>query len=145
MSDQDEAKQTLDEANQALSDFFPRPDVPVPSVNPADLNKMWDFMEQIRASHPGKNVCVGIRSLQSVCDDASVVWYRLSMLELIRIMSKHGAINVPWLTDGKPSQAVFSALAVVTMTGIGHGAPQQGFPLDLDELSKLIAEASNNG
>ena len=138
MDDQDEAK-------QALNDFFPRPGVPVPSVNPADLSKMWNFMEQIRASHPGESAGIGISALQSVCGDANVVWYRLSMLELIRIMSKHGAINIPWLTDGKPSQAVFRALAVVTMTGIGHGAPQQGFPLDLDELSKLIAEASNNG
>jgi len=144
MNDQDEAKQA-EQAKQALSDFFPSPGVPVPSVNPADLSKMWDFLEQIQVSHPGKSVSIGISALQGVCDDANIVWYRLSMLELIQMMNKHGVINVPWLTDGKPSQAVFSALAVVSMTGIGQGTPQGRLPLDLDELSNLIAKASNNG
>jgi len=133
-----------EQAEQAFKDFFPKPG-PVPAVNPEDLRKMWEFMSEVQARHPGQSLSVDFRSLEPFGADANIVWYRLSMLGILKMMSEHGVIKFPWLTDDKPSDAVFSALAVVPMQGIAGGTPQQGLPVDIDELSGLIDKANNAG
>ncbi len=45
------------------------------------------------------------------------VFYRLSWLRHLQILSEAGHLNSPWIHDGEPEDAVFKALAIVPMTG----------------------------
>jgi hypothetical protein len=61
---------------------------------------------------------------------------------MLQYMKKMGGLELPWLSDAKPSRAVFRALAIVPMTGIPFGKPTSQLPVDLDELARLIRKES---
>jgi hypothetical protein len=79
-----------------------------------------------RACSPGANV--------------GAVWYRLSILEMLRHISEITGTSLPWPREGKPGDAVFKALATVPMTGLPPGVVRKVLPFDPDELIRLIKE-----
>jgi hypothetical protein len=133
----------MDHSALLFGDFFPGPG-PVPIVEAADLEAIWNLQNEMQAGHPGQSISFDIRShLRASRPDADAVsaWYRLSILALLQHM-KMGGLELPWLSDGKPSRAVFRALAIVPMTSIPVGKPTNQLPVDLDELVRLIQKES---
>lgn len=96
---------------------------------------------------PNETFGVNVDSYRQVCGpgaDVGAVWYRVSMLGLLQMMSKEaGEPALSGLTGGKPSDAVFKALAIVPMTGMNPGVVRDGPPFDPDELVRLIREAES--
>jgi hypothetical protein len=45
-----------------------------------------------------------------------------------------------WPPNTRLPDALFKALAIIPMTGMAPGVPQQKLPFDLDELLRLVQE-----
>jgi len=121
------------ETNPHLSAFLLGPS-PVPAVDPADLRRVWELQEGFQASHPGQQSVMDIP--RGVCNpgvDFQAVGFRLAMLGLMRKIHA-------WPPNKKPPDALFNALAIIPMTGMAPGVPQQELPFDLDELLRLVQE-----
>jgi hypothetical protein len=74
---------------------------------------------------------------------AGAVYNRLSIVRRVATYEKSRRADLPGPLQGKPDNAVFRALAIVRMTGLSHsGFPSQGFPLDVEELIRLIQKES---
>jgi hypothetical protein len=56
-------------------------------------------------------------------------------------LSEAGHLNFPWI-HGEPEDAVFTALAIVSMTGRRPGVTYDRPPFDVEELIKLIKKES---
>jgi hypothetical protein len=134
----------MDQPPRPLDHFPPKPG-PVPVVEAGDLEAVWSLQNDMQARFPGQCISIDARSYQrALRPDADVVsvWYRLSIFAVLQLMSKTGGLQLPWLTDGKPSQAVFAAFAKVSMTALAVGKPTNQLPVDLDELARLIQKES---
>jgi hypothetical protein len=134
----------MDHPALPFGDFFPGPG-PVPAVEAADLEAIWNLQNDMQAGHPGASISFDIRThLRASRPDADAVsaWYRLSILAILQYLKRTGGLELRWLSDGKPSQAVFKALAIVPMTSIPVGKPTSQLPVDLDELARLIQKES---
>ena len=64
------------------------------------------------------------------------------MLEMLRHISKATGTSLPWLQEGKPSDCVFKALAVLPMIGLPPGVVRESPSFDVDELIRLIQKES---
>jgi hypothetical protein len=134
----------MDHPALPFGDLFPGPG-PVPVVEAADLEAIWNLQNDMQVGHPGQSISFDIRThLRALRPDADArsAWCRLSILALLQHIKKIGGLELPWLSDGKPSQAVFRALAIVAMTGVPVGKPTNRLPVDLDELTRLIQKES---
>jgi hypothetical protein len=128
-----------------FGDFFPGPG-PVPAVEAADLEAIWNLQNDMQAGHPGQSVSFDIRThLRALRPDADAysAWYRLSILALLLYMKKMGGLEFSWLPEGKPSNAVFKALAIVPVIGVPVGKPTNRLPFDLDEFSRLVQKETD--
>jgi hypothetical protein len=120
------------EANPHLSPFLLGPS-PVPAVDPADLRRVWELQEGFQASHPGEQ---GVVDTRGTCDpgaDFQAIGFRLAALGMMRLVHA-------WPPNTRPPDALFRALAIIPMTGMAPGVPQQNLPFDLDELLRLVQE-----
>jgi hypothetical protein len=70
------------------------------------------------------------------------VFYRLSWLRHLQILSEADHLTFHWIHDGEPEDAVFKALAIVPMTGRRPGVMYDGPPFDVEELIRLIKRES---
>ena len=126
-------------------------DGPIPAVEPADLKSAWAMSEELKKDLakviPNQHVGISFDCCKRVCSpgaDVGAVWYRVSMIGLLQMMSKEaGEPALSGLTDGKPSDAVFKALATLPMTGMNPGVAHDGLPFDPEELVRLIKEAES--
>jgi hypothetical protein len=74
--------------------------------------------------------------IRGVCDagaDFQAIGFRVSMLGLMRKIHA-------WPPNTRPPDALFKALAIIPMTGMAPGVPQQELPFALGELLKLVQE-----
>jgi hypothetical protein len=137
--------------SEPLNDLCWMKDGPIPPVDPADLKSVWamqeklkkDFEEHTPNRTPNQTFAVSINSFKQVCSpaaNAGAVWYRLSMLEMLRHISEATGASLPWPREGKPGDAVFKALATVPMTGLPPGVVRKVPPFDPEELIRLIME-----
>jgi hypothetical protein len=112
-----------------LNDFCWLKDGPIPPVDPADLKSIWamqeelkrDFEKRVPNRAPNQDFSVSINNYKRVCSpgaNVGALWYRLSILEMPRHVSEATGTSLPWPREGKPGDAVFKALAIVTMTGL---------------------------
>jgi hypothetical protein len=122
----------VEEATQHLSPFLLGPS-PVPAVDPADLRRVWELQEKFQANHPGQQSVTDIRGACNPDANVQAVAFRLSMLGLMRHIHA-------WPPETRPPDALFNALAIISMTGMAAGIPQQELPFDLDELLRLVQE-----
>jgi hypothetical protein len=120
------------EADPPLSPFLLGPS-PVPAVDPADLRRVWELQEGFQASHPGERRQMDIRGVCDPAADFQAVGFRIAMLGLMRKIHE-------WPPNTRPPDALFNALAIIPMTGMAAGVPQQNLPFDLDELLRLVQE-----
>jgi hypothetical protein len=130
---------------RCLSAIFFQAPGPVPAVEAADLEAIWNLQNDMQVGHPGQSISFDIRThLRALRPDADApsAWCRLYVLALLQHIKKIGGLELPWLSDGKPSRAVFRALAIVPMTGVPVGKPTNRLPVDLDELFRLIQRES---
>lgn len=139
---------------------------PVPVVDAADLRSVWELMQKMKArlpktelpensAQPGRASSYDLRSLglsdaNGGCSpgaNVGAVWYRILMLDLLEHISTVEPFLSELITDstipptdyGKPSDAVFKALAIVPMMGLQPGGPPtEGLPIDVEELGRLI-------
>jgi hypothetical protein len=56
--------------------------------------------------------------------------------------SEAAGTSLHWLQEGKPSDAVFKALAVLPMTGLPPGVVRESPLFDVEELIRLIQKES---
>ena len=118
---------------------------PVAAVAPADLKNVWAMQDDAQARSPGQQVAIGTDLWKSACGagaDVRAVFFRVSMLRMLQMLSGSGGLISPWLHDGKPDDAVFKVVATLPMIGLQLGTPRQGFPFDAEELIKLIEKES---
>jgi hypothetical protein len=102
-----------------------------------------DFEKRVPNRAPDQYFSVGIDYFRRVCSpgaNVGAVWYRLSILEMLRHISEITGTSLPWPREGKPGDAVFKALATVRMTGLPPGVVRKVPPFDPDELIRLIKE-----
>jgi hypothetical protein len=140
--------------------FLPEPGRPLlPTVTSADLKAAWAVQQQIQQEMqelaknyppcpPGtahqfdQNQIPLVRELVKF---GPAIQYRLTMLAGLR---GQGAalgflgLNLPGLQDEKPSDAAFKAFAVVPMIDMSNlnpgDPPHEGWPFDMEELSRLL-------
>jgi hypothetical protein len=138
---------------EPLTDFCWMKDGPIPPVDPADLKSVWamhekfnkEFEERMPKRPPNQVCAVSPDYYRQVCSpgaNVGVVWYRLSILEMLRHISEITGTSLPWPREGKPGDAVFKALATVPMTGVAPGVVRKVPPFDPDELIRLIKQES---
>ncbi len=116
---------------------------PIPPANPADLKILWKLQKNLEAQYGQQGVIMGIvgLDLQDVLSPGANfgdVFYRLSWLRHLQILSEAGHLNFPWIHDGEPDDAVFKALAIVPMTGRPPNEMHERPPFDVEELIRLI-------
>jgi hypothetical protein len=136
-----------------LNDFCWLKDSPIPPVDPADLKNIWAMQEELKRDFekrapnraPNQDLSVSINYYKRVCSpgaNVGALWYRLSILEVLRHVSEATGTSLPWPREGKPGDAVFKALAIVPMTGLAPGVVRKVPPFDPDELIRLIKQES---
>jgi hypothetical protein len=121
---------------------------PVAAVAPADLKSVWAMQDDVQARSPGQQVAISAELWRSSCGpgaDVRAVFFRVSMLRMLQMLSGSGGLISPWLHDGQPDDVVFKVVATLPMIGLQLGTPRQGFPFDVEELIKLIKEESGAG
>jgi len=119
---------------------------PIPPVDPNDLESVWVMLEEIKKHMPdhapNQTFGVDIDYYRRACGpgaNVEAVWYRFSMYWVLQMMSKQGVFTLPeLLTDGKPSDAVFKALATMRMSAMQPGDVFEEPPVDVEELTRLI-------
>jgi hypothetical protein len=128
-----------------------------PSVNPDDLKRVWLMVDDFERNfvrppkehdEPGNNTFIGpdIKQACAPGEDVDAVQYRVVYLKLMQEMSKHertlglAFMNLPKALQGKPSDAVFKAFAVVRMVKYQE-VERKEFPVDLEQLTRLIGES----
>ena len=119
----------------------------IPAANPDDLKTLWKLQKDLEAQYGRQDVIMGVVGLdqQGVLSSGANfgdVFYRLSWLRHLQILSEAGHLNFPWIHDGEPEGAVFKALAIVPMTGRRPGVTYEGPPFDVQELIRLIKKES---
>ena len=136
-----------------LNDFCWLKDGPIPPVDPADLKSIWAMQEELKRDFekrapnraPNQDLSVSINYYKRVCSpgpNVGVLWYRVSILEMLRHVSEATGTSLPWPREGKPGDAVFKALAIVPMTGLAPGVVRKVPPFDPDKLISLIKQES---
>jgi hypothetical protein len=114
----------------------------IPAANPADLKTLWKLQKDLEARYGQQGVIMGVGlDLQGVLSPGANfgdVFYRLSWLRHLQILSEAGHLTFPWIHDGEPEDAVFKALAIVPMTGRRPGVTYERPPFDVEELISLI-------
>jgi hypothetical protein len=118
--------------NAHLSPFLLGPS-PVPAVDPADLRRVWEQQQGFQAIHTGEQIVVDTRGACGPGADFQAIGFRLGVLGMMRLIHA-------WPPNTRLPDALFKALAVIPMTGMAPGVPQQNLPFDLDELLRLILE-----
>ena len=116
-------------------------DKQIPTVDPADLKALHKLHTDLNADcQPGTWVTVGLRAVQKVLTpgaDVGILSYRLGWLPMLQGWSQAKPEEFPWIKGDKIDDAVFSALAVLPLTGISAGGTSTP-PFDPDELVRLI-------
>jgi hypothetical protein len=132
---------------------------PVPAVDPEDLRNVWELMQKVKVElskierldppQLGRAISYDLRGLGvtnlgcSPGANSGAVWCRMEILDLLRHTSRFGMPLSEKIflldIDGKPSDAVFRAMAIVPVMGIPRdGPPIHGLPIDVEELHRLI-------
>ena len=116
---------------------------PIPAANPEDLKTLWKLENDLEKQYGRQGVIMGVvgLGLQGALSPGANfgdVFYRLSWLRHLQILSEGGHLDFPWIHDGEPEDAVFKALAIVPMTGRPPGVTYETPPFNVEELIKLI-------
>jgi hypothetical protein len=114
----------------------------IPAANPADLRTLWKLQKDLEAQYGAQGVIMAVgldqQGVLSPGANFGDVFYRLSWLRHLQILSEAGHLSFPWIHDCEPDDAVFKALAIVPMTGRRPGVTYAGPPFDVEELIRLI-------
>jgi hypothetical protein len=116
----------------------------IPIVDPADLKSVWAMQEDLIATHPGQQFGIASDLYQRACTpgaNVQAVFFRGSMLRVLKMMTESEGLISPWLHDGKPEDAVFRVLATMPMNGLPPGG-RQGLPFDVEEFIRLTNKKS---
>ena len=118
----------------------------IPAANPADLKTLWKLQKDLEVRYGREGVIMGIgldqQGVLSPGANFGDVFYRLSWLRHLQILSEAGQLTFPWIHDGEPEDAVFKALGIVPMTGRQPGVTYDRPPFDVEELISLIKTES---
>lgn len=121
--------------------FGGNPGEPVPEADPDDVKTMWEMGRDVQAAHPGEHVAIGSEVFRAVCKPgANIVatGYRASFISL---MDHFPPPQWAELTkEGRPSEAVFRAIATVPMEWVGVGIVREGPPFDFEKFLRLCNE-----
>jgi hypothetical protein len=116
----------------------------IPIVDPADLKNVWAMQEDVLVTHPGQQVGIASFLYERACTpgaNVQAVFFRVSMLRVLKMMSESEGLISSWLYDGKPEDAVFKVLATMPMNGLPPSG-RQGLPFDVEEFRRLIEKES---
>jgi hypothetical protein len=119
-------------------------DGPIPIVDPADLKSVWAMQEDVTATHPGQQIGIASSLYERACTtgaNVQAVFFRVSMLRVLKMMTESDGLILPWLHDGKPEDALFKVLAAMPMNGLPPGG-RQGLPFDVEEFRRLLNKES---
>jgi hypothetical protein len=136
------------QTSMTTTEFDPMKDItwlkknPIPSVDPEDLKSAFNFQKEVAKQSGSQTRAISVDLFQKVLKPGANVQdalYRLMWLEAAKDLSEAEGLKFPWSGEGRPSDAVFKALATLTMRGMPPG-PSQALPFDLEELIRLIHE-----
>jgi hypothetical protein len=137
-----EARQNAynDEMQARINEYYNKsfPGGVVPEVDPADLDKLWAVKKECEKHRPppsppgtvvvfqGPSLLVGTNPL--------AVFLRLSMVGMLQFIARRTGRTLPEIPttqDGKPTEAVFKALAALPLTANPRGKRLSSFHLSM--------------
>jgi hypothetical protein len=113
----------------------------VPTVNPADLKKVWQVSADFEASNPGQCGAIGNAVYESVCSpgaDVVSVWYRAGMLWALKQVQPDPLAQ--WTHDGQLDDVVFEVASAFPMEKMRAGVVHNALPFDVEEFVKQVGE-----
>jgi hypothetical protein len=69
-----------------LTSFWGKDGEPVPQVDPSDMKALWTLGEEVRKSHPGGGVAIGVDLIGNYCKPGAnigAITYRARMIEIL--------------------------------------------------------------
>jgi hypothetical protein len=124
---------------EAPPDLWESQEGGVPTVNPADLKKVWQVSADFKARNPGQSGSIGSTVYQSVCSPGAnvvAVWYRASMLCVLEQMMPE--LLASWTHDGQLDDGVFEVMSTFPVQRMKTGVAREGPPFDVEEFVKQI-------
>ncbi len=105
-----------------LDALFGKAGEPVPTVDVADLKKMWAYGREVQALHPGKQYAIGLDVWRQILPgtDLMAIAYRCGQLSIVEMWLRR-----MW-TGGEPSEAAFRAAATMEMKRMAVGVVYKG-------------------
>ena len=95
----------------------------VPTVDVADLKKMWEYSRELQARHPGGGVGVDVEVWKQLLPpgaDIMSIAYRCGQLGMFELWLRR-----MW-TGGDPTEAAFKAAATMELTRMAVGVVYKG-------------------
>jgi hypothetical protein len=114
---------------------------PVPEVDPSDVKAVWDVGQEVKKTHPGCNVGIGVEVFKAHCKPGANIMattYRANMIAMLQLVTPE-LVN-PLVQD--KLDAVFQTAATIPMEWMGVGIPRRGLPFDADEFVRRVREAA---
>jgi hypothetical protein len=111
----------------------------VPAVSPDDLKKVWQVSAEFEARNPGQSGAIGntvYKSVRSPGADVVSVWYRASMLRVLKQMIPEQVAK--WTHDGQLDDVVSEVLAAFPMKGMLTGMVYEEPPFDVEEFVRQV-------
>ena len=120
-----------------LEALFGKAGETVPTVDVADVKKMWEFGRKLEARNPGKTYGVAISVWQHLLPDVDVmaVAYRCGQLGMFEMWLQ------PMWNGGEPSEAAFKAAATMELKRMAVGVVYNGNEF-LDRLIEEVHKAA---
>jgi hypothetical protein len=112
----------------------------VPSVDPARLRQVWDFMRDWEARHPGVGIgrSAAKREVGSMTDLDHWVSYRAGMLWILSLYYPDDPL-APWRRGLGLDDVVFRVAAVFPIEWVGEGI-REGLPFDVGAFLRQLRD-----
>jgi hypothetical protein len=147
----------MDEQQPVQEAFFGKPGDPIPSVDPAELERFWRISEDFHARFPNTAIDQGaLASVYGPLTNANAVWFRASLLWGMRYFGANASklreqakepkdleeVNAieRWFNTEAPTEPVLAAMSKVSLTWPTIGS--NGIPsFDIAEFVRLCEGA----
>ncbi len=125
--------------------FGGKPGDPVPEVDPKDVKAVWELRKDVERRRPEGStgtIAISNRVFERVCTPgANVVAVAFRTMKLSLLCALHPDFLAELTNEAEPVDAVFSAIAQVSMEWPEIGVTRYSPPFDVEQFERLLREA----